>query len=140
MPGVAARLDGRADTHVAALQDECRSARGMDWLENAWQDVRYAVRHYRRKPALAIAVIALISVGIGATTAVFSVVDRVLFRDPPYGRLPGTAPQPGSPFGRDFLGGDRRLRLDGQPDGASHLRARRIHLRAVAWRRPRAGP
>src|SRR5689334_2586700 len=48
------------------------------------QDVRYALRGFRAKPAFACSVIAILAVGIGATTAVFSVVDRVLFRSLPY--------------------------------------------------------
>ena len=56
----------------------------MSLWANLRQDVSYALRGYRRKPAFAIAVAGLTAVGIGATTAVFSVVDRVLFRDLPY--------------------------------------------------------
>jgi putative ABC transport system permease protein len=55
-----------------------------------WQEIRYALRGFRANPAFACAVVAILAVGIGATTAVFSVVDRVLFRSLPYaapGRL-----------------------------------------------------
>ncbi len=69
---------------VEFVKEECRSSRGMEWLENLCQDVRYAIRNYRRKPGFALAVIAVTAAGIGATTAVFSVVDRVLFRGLPY--------------------------------------------------------
>ena len=69
---------------VEFVKEECRSSRGMEWLENLIQDVRYALRNYRRKPGFALAVIAVTAAGIGATTAVFSVVDRVLFRSLPY--------------------------------------------------------
>ena len=48
------------------------------------QDVRYALRGFRRNPVFTIAVIATLAVGIGAITAVFSVVDRILFRPLPY--------------------------------------------------------
>jgi putative ABC transport system permease protein len=75
---------------LEAVKDECRSARGMDYIEDLVQDVRHALRDYRRSPGFALAVIALMAVGIGATTAVFSFVDRVLFRGLPYadsGRL-----------------------------------------------------
>jgi putative ABC transport system permease protein len=48
------------------------------------QDVRYALRGFRRSPAFALTVIATLALGIGATTAVFSVVDRILFRSLPY--------------------------------------------------------
>jgi putative ABC transport system permease protein len=50
------------------------------WLGTVAQDVRYALRGFRRNPVFTIAVIATLAVGIGATTAVFSVVDRILFR------------------------------------------------------------
>ncbi len=69
---------------VESVKQECRSSRGVDWLEDLWQDLQYALRSCRRSPGFAVAVIALTAVGIGASTAVFSVVDRVLFRDPPY--------------------------------------------------------
>jgi predicted permease len=48
------------------------------------QDVRYALRGFRRNPVFTITVIATLALGIGATTAVFSVVDRILFRSLPY--------------------------------------------------------
>ncbi len=69
---------------VEALKEECRSNRGMDWLDTTLQDVRYALRNFRRTPAFALTVIAVTALGIGATTAVFSVADRVLFRPMPY--------------------------------------------------------
>jgi putative ABC transport system permease protein len=48
------------------------------------QDVRYALRGFRRNPVFTVTVIATLALGIGATTAVFSVVDRILFRSLPY--------------------------------------------------------
>ena len=48
------------------------------------QDVRYALRGFRRNPLFALTVIATLALGIGASTAVFSVVDRILFRPLPY--------------------------------------------------------
>ncbi|HUD12826.1 MAG TPA: permease prefix domain 1-containing protein, partial [Terracidiphilus sp.] len=54
------------------------------WMGTVEQDVRYALRGFRRNPVFTIAVIATLAVGIGATTAVFSVVDRILFRPLPY--------------------------------------------------------
>jgi putative ABC transport system permease protein len=46
--------------------------------------VRYALRGFRRNPVFAITAIATLALGIGASTAVFSVVDRILFRSLPY--------------------------------------------------------
>ncbi len=48
------------------------------------QDVRYALRGFRRNPLFAFTVIITLALGIGASTAVFSVVDRILFRPLPY--------------------------------------------------------
>jgi predicted permease len=61
-----------------------RERRTLPWLENLLRDVRYALRGFRRNPAFTITVIVTLAVGIGATTAVFSVVDRILFRSLPY--------------------------------------------------------
>jgi predicted permease len=55
------------------------------WLaERFLEDVRYALRGFRRSPAFAGTVVMTLALGIGATTAVFSVVDRILFRALPY--------------------------------------------------------
>jgi putative ABC transport system permease protein len=54
------------------------------WLGTVAQDVHYALRGFRRNPVFTITVIATLAVGIGSTTAVFSVVDRILFRPLPY--------------------------------------------------------
>jgi|HubBroStandDraft_6_1064221.scaffolds.fasta_scaffold52416_1 putative ABC transport system permease protein len=53
-------------------------------IETLRQDVRYALRGFRRNPVFALTAIVTLALGIGATTAVFSVVDRILFRPLPY--------------------------------------------------------
>lgn len=53
-------------------------------LGTVMQDIRYALRGFRRNPLFTITVIATLALGIGATTAVFSVVDPILFRPLPY--------------------------------------------------------
>ncbi len=53
-------------------------------LSTIAQDIRYALRGFRRNPLFAVTVIATLALGIGASTAVFSVVDRILFRPLPY--------------------------------------------------------
>ncbi len=55
-------------------------------VETLRQDVRYALRGFRRNPIFALTAIVTLTLGIGATTAVFSVVDRILFRALPYAR------------------------------------------------------
>ena len=59
-------------------------------MEALWQDLRYAARGFRRNPTFTLTAVLAVALGIGATTAVFSVVDRLLFRGLPYadaGRL-----------------------------------------------------
>jgi putative ABC transport system permease protein len=69
---------------VERAREECREARPGYFLETVGQDVRYALRGFRRNPVFTITVVVTLMLGIGATTAVFSVVDRILFRPLPY--------------------------------------------------------
>ena len=61
-----------------------RERNSLPWLECALRDIRYALRGFRRNPVFTFTVIATLALGIGATTAVFSVVDRILFRALPF--------------------------------------------------------
>jgi putative ABC transport system permease protein len=69
---------------VERTREQCHQARPGWWLGTVAEDVRYALRGFGRNPVFTITVIATLGVGIGATTAVFSVVDRILFRSLPY--------------------------------------------------------
>src|SRR5919197_2876652 len=54
------------------------------WLDSIGQDVRFALRGWRQAPPFAIAAIATLALGIGANTAIFSVVSAALFRPLPF--------------------------------------------------------
>ena len=65
---------------VDQVKEQHRDVRGFRWLEDCWQDVRLALRTLLRDRGFAVVVILTLAVGIGANTAIFSVVDAVLLR------------------------------------------------------------
>jgi len=66
------------------LKEESHDALGGHFVGAVIEDVRYGVRLLRRSPGFALTVILLLGLGIGATTAVFSLVDAVLLKPLPY--------------------------------------------------------
>ena len=79
----ARRAAGRSFGRVATIKEEARMSYSP-WWESLVQDLRYALRGFRRNPAFTLTALLAITLGIGSTTAVFSVVDRILFRSLPY--------------------------------------------------------
>jgi putative ABC transport system permease protein len=66
------------------VHEEVRDARGARLLDDLGRDVGYAVRSLRRAPGFTAAALLTIALGVGATTAIFSVVDGVVLRPLPY--------------------------------------------------------
>ena len=73
---------------VETAKSECRDAVGITFLETLQQDIRHSVRGMVRTPMFTLTAVMVLALGIGATTAIFSVVDAVLLRPLAY-RDPG---------------------------------------------------
>jgi predicted permease len=62
------------------IREQTREAWGWAPFERLWQDIRYAFRQLKRSPGFAIATILILALGIGAVTAVFSLIDTALLK------------------------------------------------------------
>src|SRR5690348_151932 len=67
-----------------SVREEHRDARGTRWIEDALADARFGLRALLRNPVLATTAIITLALGIGANTAIFSVVNAVILRPLPF--------------------------------------------------------
>ena len=93
------------------IKEICRDVRGTRWIEDALQDTVHAIRAFRKQPSLALTAVASLSLGIGAATAIFTVVNVALL-EPLAVRQPGRLVElmtdrgggPGNAFSYEALG------------------------------------
>ena len=113
----AARLAARrAFGNIESAKEQQRDARAFRWLDDAQRDIRYAVRSMRRSRAFTIAAVLTLALGIGATTAIYSVVNTVLISALP------------------FEGGDRLVRIS-EPEIAIGTMRGINYNEYLEWRR-----
>jgi predicted permease len=68
---------------VELAKEECRDERGTQFFEQLWQDVRFGARMLRKNPGFAAVAILTLALGIGANTAIFSLINALFVRSLP---------------------------------------------------------
>jgi predicted permease len=83
LSAVDARVAARQEFgNSTVLASDARTARGAQWSESFITDVRLALRGLRRTPLFAVVAVASIAIGVGATTAILTIAEALLFRAP----------------------------------------------------------
>src|SRR5437899_12949073 len=69
--------------NVTRIEEETRAMGIIEWLHSALQDARYGLRQLRKTPALMLAVVLSLTIGVGANTAIFSLLDAAILKPLP---------------------------------------------------------
>ena len=81
----AAELRARREFgNIALIEEHCREVWHLPTLESIWADVQFALRQLRKAPGMTLLAIVTLALGVGANTAMFTVIESVLLRPLPY--------------------------------------------------------
>ncbi|HWA09649.1 MAG TPA: ABC transporter permease [Opitutaceae bacterium] len=66
------------------IKERCRDQRGAPWIEGVFRDLAFGARMLRKHPGFTVVIVLILGLGIGAATAIFSIVNGVLLKPLPY--------------------------------------------------------
>src|SRR5262245_51396709 len=83
-PEEARRAAQKAFGGVEQAKERSRDARGLRWLENIWQDIRFGARMLLNKPGFTLVAVITLALGVGANSVIFSFFNGILLRPLPF--------------------------------------------------------